>query len=51
MLNLIKTLQLSDLEGQRVEYIDHVDGCGDMSFVGDVIRVKSGCVVVIDGDS
>ena len=46
----MKTLKLSDLEGKRIEYFDHVDGYGDMSFVADVLRVTSDSVVVLDGD-
>lgn len=46
-----KTVKISELEGARVEYLDHVDGVGDMSFAADVFRVDEGCVIIlVDGD-
>ena len=47
----MRNLKASELEGKRIEYVDHIDGYGDMSFVADVLRLTQDCVVVVlDGD-
>ena len=46
----MRTLKISELEGKRIEYTDHMEGYGEMSFVADVFRIAQGFIVVLDGD-